>query len=279
MSLIELHNVSYTYPLTEHPLIKNVDLHFEAGTVYGIIGRNQSGKTTLCNIIRGFIPTLFYGELSGEVLYKDKPVREYNIGSLAAEIGYSSQNPFTQISGVKESVEEEIAYGMENMGVPVATMRQEVDEMIHLFHLEELRDKNPYDLSGGQKQRVALASVVALNPEVVILDEPTSQLDPQSTQEIFSIVGTLRSQGKTIVIVEHKVDLLAQYCDRILLMEDGMVQKSGDARQIFGDPDTIVHGGSIPQVTQFFIEHLGVKEQVPITIAEAVKLIKKGGQA
>lgn len=122
MSIIELENVTYRYPLDAEATIKNVDLSIEAGKVYGLIGSNQSGKTTLCNIMRGFIPAMFLGELKGTVAYKGKSIQEYNIGALAAEIGYSSQNPFTQISGVKDTVEEELAYGMENIGLSVEVM-------------------------------------------------------------------------------------------------------------------------------------------------------------
>ncbi|MDT2563601.1 energy-coupling factor ABC transporter ATP-binding protein [Enterococcus avium] len=225
MNIIELKNVSYQYPLDSEAIIKNVDLTIEQGKVYGLIGNNQAGKTTLCNIMRGFIPEMFLGKLSGSVTYKSKAIQEYNIGALAAEIGYSSQNPFTQISGVKDTVEEEIAYGMENIGISPATMKQKVQELIALFKLEALKEKNPFELSGGQKQRVALASIVALDPDVVILDEPTSQLDPQSTEEVFEIIAMLKKQGKTIIVVEHKVDLLAEYCDEIILLEKGQLVK------------------------------------------------------
>lgn len=143
MNIIELKNVSYQYPLDSEAIIKNIDLTIEQGKVYGLIGNNQAGKTTLCNIMRGFIPEMFLGKLSGSVTYKSKAIQEYNIGALAAEIGYSSQNPFTQISGVKDTVEEEIAYGMENIGISPTTMKQKVQELIALFKLEALKEKIP----------------------------------------------------------------------------------------------------------------------------------------
>uniref|UniRef100_UPI00403F51B4 energy-coupling factor ABC transporter ATP-binding protein n=1 Tax=Candidatus Enterococcus willemsii TaxID=1857215 RepID=UPI00403F51B4 len=274
MSIIELKNVTYKYPLDEIPAIKDLSLSIEQGKVYGIIGGNQSGKTTLCNIIRGFIPAIFLGQLDGEVRYKNKAVQDYNIGSLASEMGYSSQNPFTQISGVKDTVAEEIAYGMENIGVSSADMHEKVEELITLFKLEELKDKNPYELSGGQKQRVALASVVALDPEIIILDEPTSQLDPQSTEEIFQIVDRLKQAGKTILIVEHKVDLLAEYCDDIILLEDGYLRKCGTVHQVLSDSSILEYGGSLPQVAIFYLEQLRQQESVPITMTEAIEKLK-----
>lgn len=141
MSIIELENVTYRYPLDAEATIKNIDLSIEEGKVYGLIGSNQSGKTTLCNIMRGFIPAMFLGELKGTVTYMGKSIQEYNIGALAAEIGYSSQNPFTQISGVKDTVEEELAYGMENIGLSVEVMGKKVQELLALFKLEELKER------------------------------------------------------------------------------------------------------------------------------------------
>lgn len=276
MSIIELENVTYRYPLDAEATIKNVDLSIEEGKVYGLIGSNQSGKTTLCNIMRGFIPAMFLGELKGTVTYKGKSIQEYNIGALAAEIGYSSQNPFTQISGVKDTVEEELAYGMENIGLSVEVMGKKVQELLALFKLEELKEKNPFELSGGQKQRVALASIVALDPEVILLDEPTSQLDPQSTEEVFEIIAKLKKQGKTIVVIEHKVDLLAEYCDEIILLEEGQVIKHGTAHQVLSDPDILIHGGSLPQVALFYLKQLKQTDAVPITMAEAISKLKGG---
>ena len=274
MSLIELEKVTYQYPLDSEAIIKNIDLSIEKGKVYGLIGSNQAGKTTLCNIIRGFIPEMFLGELAGTVTYKGKAIQQYNIGALAAEIGYSSQNPFTQISGVKDTVEEEIAYGMENIGIAPETMRKKVQELLDLFKLHELKDKNPFELSGGQKQRVALASIVALDPEVIILDEPTSQLDPQSTEEVFEIIAMLKQQGKTIIVVEHKVDLLAEYCDEIILLENGQIVMNGPAHQVLSDPDILNHGGALPQVSLFFLQYLKQQTAVPITMAEAINRLK-----
>nr|WP_275574550.1 ABC transporter ATP-binding protein [Enterococcus crotali] len=184
------------------------------------------------------------------------------------------------MSGVKETVYEEIAYGMENLGFKREQMIQKVEELIDMFKLEELRDKNPFELSGGQKQRVALASIVALDPEIMILDEPTSQLDPQSTEEIFTIVDLLRKQGKTIILVEHKVDLLAEYCDEILLMHEGQIVLAGNAKGVLSNPAVLTYGGQLPQVVLFFLQ--GIKEEkipvtkaIPLTIGEAYQNLRE----
>lgn len=274
MSILSLKNVNYQYPLENEKVIHDVSFDLEEGKVYGLIGGNESGKTTLCNIMRGFIPELYKGTLNGEVTFKGESISEFNIGELAAHIGYSFQNPFTQISGVKETVYEEIAYGMENLGVSRDQMIQRVDELITLFHLEELAEKNPFELSGGQKQRVALASIVALDPEIIILDEPTSQLDPKSTEDIFKIIDHLKKSGKTIFLVEHKVDLLAEYCDEILLLCDGKLVMKGKTEEILSDEKVLKYGGHLPQVVLFYLKLFGKKGKVPLTVTDAFNILR-----
>lgn len=274
MSLISLKSVSYQYPLENTNVIENLSLELEAGKVYGLIGANGSGKTTLCNIIRGFIPELYKGKLTGEVTLNNKKIADYNIGELSKYIGYSFQNPFTQISGVKETVYEEIAYGMENLGISRDEMKKKVSELISMFDLEELKDKNPFELSGGQKQRVALASIIALDPEVVILDEPTSQLDPQSTEDVFEIIAYLKKLGKTILLVEHKVDLIAEYCDEVILMNDGKIVLKGTTNEVLSDPKVLDYKGQLPQVALFFLRKGTSNNKIPLTVDEGFETLK-----
>lgn len=280
MAAISLKNVNYQYPLEKQNVIENVSFEIDEGQVWGLIGGNESGKTTICNIIRGFIPQLYRGELSGTIQIKGKKVEDYDAGELASIVGYSFQNPFTQISGVKETVYEELAYGMENMGVPREEMIRKVEELLGMFHLEALADKNPFELSGGQKQRVALASMIALDPEIMILDEPTSQLDPKSTEDIFEVIRYLKNQGKTIVLVEHKIDLIAQYCDHVLLISDGKVAMQGTTQEVLTKPEVLQYKGQLPQVALYFLERLkrnGKEERIPLTVEEAYKILTKRG--
>ena len=279
MAEIILKNVNYQYPLEEKEVVCDFTYCFEQGKVYGLIGENESGKTTLCNIIRGFSPELYRGKLEGEILINGRKISSYDSGELASIVGYSFQNPFVQISGVKDNVYEEIAYGMENIGVPREQMIKRVDELVKMFHLEELVDKNPYELSGGQKQRVALASMIALDPEVVIMDEPTSQLDPKSTEDIFEIVNILKKQGKTIILIEHKIDLVAEYCDSILLMHQGELVMHGDAKDVLTDPKVLEYGGQLPQIVLYFLKQGKLKgNEIPLTVKEAVEKILKEAQ-
>lgn len=281
MAAISLKNVSYRYPLEEAPVIKNVSFDIEKGQVWGLIGANESGKTSICNIIRGFIPEIYRGDLEGAVEINGRSVESYQDGELALVVGYSFQNPFTQISGVKDTVYEELAYGMENIGVPREEMIRKAEALIQMFYLEKLKDKNPFQLSGGQKQRVALASMLALDPEIIILDEPTSQLDPQSTEEIFEIIQLLKKQGKTIILVEHKIDLVAEYCDHILLMSGGRIAMMGKTEEVLTDPRVLQYGGQLPQVVLYFLERAkktGKRGEIPLTVEQACRALKKGGR-
>ena len=183
--IIECRDVTYSYPLTEQPSIKHVTVSLERGKFYGVIGENGSGKTTFCALLRGFAPSFYKGEIEGEVLVEGKPVSEYG-GELSAKIGYVFQNPFTQISGVKDTVYEEVAYGLENFGVPVEEIERRVVDVMKLTNIEALALKSPLELSGGQMQRVALASVIVLEPDILIIDEPTSQLDPMMQRHPMS---------------------------------------------------------------------------------------------
>lgn len=270
--IISLKNVEYTYPLEKRPTIKGINLELEKGKVYGIIGENQSGKTTLCNIIRGFIPEIYRGNLVGDIKLKGKNLNEYSLGDLAKIIGFAFQNPFTQISGVKETVYEELAYGLENLGLPREEIIKRVDQVIEYLKLENLKEKNPYELSGGQKQRVALGAVIAMEPEIIIMDEPTSQLDPQSTEDIFKIIEILKKQNKTIILVEHKIDLMAEYCDEIILMKDGKILLKDLTKKIFTNIDILNYGVQLPQVALYFLKKLKEEKQdIPITISEVKK--------
>lgn len=247
MTCIELKNVTYTYPLSKTPCISHADLVIEKGKFYAVIGANGSGKTTLCNIIRGFIPEFYQGELEGSVILDGKNLNEYTLGELAPKIGYVFQNPFNQITGARDNVYEEIAYGLENLGVPVDTIRKKVEEVMEITNTVYLAEKNPFELSGGQQQRVALASVLALEPDIFVIDEPTSQLDPKETERVFDIIDRMKKMGKTIILVEHKIELIAEYADDVIVLENGCVIRSGEKHEVLSDLSLIEKGIDLPQ--------------------------------
>jgi len=273
--VMECKNVTYTYPLADEPSIRNVSLNIEEGKFYGIVGENGSGKTTLCAILRGFAPSFYQGDIQGEVLVYGRPIGEYG-GELATKIGYVFQNPFTQISGVKETVFEEVAYGLENFGVPVEEIVERVEAIMKLTHIDSLAEKNPLELSGGQMQRVALASVLVLEPDILIIDEPTSQLDPQGTESVFEIIKMMKDKKKTIILVEHKIDLIAEYADEVLVLRGGKLIAGGDKAQVLSDISLMEQGVQLPQMA---ILGSRLKEkgfpisEIPVTEKRAVEII------
>lgn len=280
MSVISLEHVGYRYPLGREDAVRDVSFQVEQGQVCALLGANGSGKTTICNLIRGFIPRFYRGEPTGLVQLAGRPVEQYDDAELTETVGYSFQNPFTQMSGVKDNVREEIAYALENLGIERDAMAARVDAMIELLHLGDIADANPLELSGGQRQRVAIAAVLVTDPPIVVLDEPTSQLDPQSTEDVFNIIALLKRQGKTVILVEHKIDLVARYSDLVILMEDGRVAMSGPARRVLTDPQVLDHGGQLPEVTRFFLERnqkLGLNDPVPLSVEDAIERYGRKG--
>ena len=277
--MIELKKVSFKYELQEEKTIKNLDLYVKQGEFVGIIGKNGSGKTTLCNIIRGIIPDFVQGTITGSISIDNKNINDIERGEMAELVGFVFQNPFSQISGIKKTVFEEIAYGLENLGVPREEIRQRVTDVIKLLKIEDLQDKNPNELSGGQSQRVAIASIIVMNPKVLIFDEPTSQLDPLGTEEIFDILKLLKSQNKTIILVEHKIDLIAEYADRVVVMDDGEIIFNGETREVLSNDKIEKHNVSMPIVSKLAYklneEKPGFFKSIPITLDECKKELEE----
>ncbi|MDU7501148.1 MAG: ABC transporter ATP-binding protein [Finegoldia magna] len=249
--MIELKNVSFKYELQEEKTIKNLDLYVKQGEFVGIIGKNGSGKTTLCNIIRGIIPDFVQGTITGSISIDNKNIDHIERGEMAELVGFVFQNPFSQISGIKKTVFEEIAYGLENLGVP----REEI------------------------RQRVAIASIIVMNPKLLIFDEPTSQLDPLGTEEIFDILKLLKSQNKTIILVEHKIDLIAEYADRVVVMDDGEIIFNGETHEVLSNDKIEQHNVSMPIVSKLAYklneEKPGFFKNIPITLDECKKELEE----
>ena len=270
--MIELKNISFKYELQEENTIKDLNLHVREGEFIGVIGKNGAGKTTLCNIIRGIIPDFIQGEISGDIIIDSKNINDIERGEMAELVGFVFQNPFSQISGIKKTVFEEIAYGLENLGVEREEMKRRVKDVIELLKIEDLQDKNPLELSGGQSQRVAIASIIVMNPKILIFDEPTSQLDPLGTEEIFDILKLLKSQNKTIILVEHKIDLIAEYADRVVVMDEGEIVFDGETHEVLSNKKIEDHNVSMPIVSKLAYslneERAGFFKNIPITLAE-----------
>lgn len=275
--VIQVDHVTYSYPLAKEPALKQLNVGIERGKFYGVIGENGAGKTSFCALLRGFIPEFYKGNMEGKVLVEGKAISEYG-GNIASKIGYVFQNPFTQISGVKDTVFEEVAYGLESMGVPVEEIEKRVVDVMRMTDIEALAEKNPFDLSGGQMQRVALASVIVLEPDILVIDEPTSQLDPEGTESVFAIIKALKERRKTIILVEHKIDLIAEYADEVLVFKDGEIIASGDKQKILSDMSLAEKDVALPQVAILGnkLKQMGLPiTEIPVTEKEAVEIIRK----
>ena len=276
---IEIKNLSYKYPLEEKNVLKNINLNIEKGEFWAVIGKNGSGKTTLCNALRRFVPDFYKGELTGEIIIDGKNLKDFSQEELTRKIGFVFQNPFTQISGVKDTVFEEIAYGLENLAIKKEEIIKKVNETLKLLEIEHLKDKNPQEMSGGQKQRVALASIIVMDPEILVIDEPTSQLDPKGTQDIFKIINIMAKKGKTIILVEHKLELIAEYAQKIIVLDKGEIIAKGSKKEILNDRLLEEKGIGMPQysILAYELEKVWkVKfEEIPIKKYEFLSTLKK----
>ncbi|WP_374140687.1 energy-coupling factor ABC transporter ATP-binding protein [Leptotrichia hongkongensis] len=279
MGYFKIENVNYKYPLEEKQALKNINIEIKKGEFWAIIGKNGSGKTTFCNMLRRFVPDFYKGELTGTITLEDKELKDYSQKELVQKIGFVFQNPFTQISGVKDTVFNEIAYGLENLGLYKEEIISRVEKILKLLEIEKLRDRNPYDLSGGQKQRVALASIIAMDPDILVIDEPTSQLDPKGTEDIFKIINLMANEGKTIILVEHKLELIAEYAQNILVLDEGEIILSGKAEEVLNNKILLEKEIGMTQysILAYELEKSGKVEleEIPITKEKTIELLKE----
>ena len=219
--MIEFKNVSFAYPDSAGGGLKNIDLTIPDGQCVLLCGRSGCGKTTLTRLINGLIPQFFEGDLSGKILLDGKNLTDLPMYRIAEKVGSVFQNPRTQFFNV--DTDSEIAFGMENEAVPQERMERRVAETAKALHIENLLGRNIFALSGGEKQKIAFASVYAMNPEVYLLDEPSSNLDMTAIHDLREHLRLIKSQGKTVIIAEHRLYYLTDVADRIICLENGRV--------------------------------------------------------
>ncbi len=251
MAVIETKNLTYTYPGAAKPSISNVSIKVEKGDFALITGPSGCGKTTLCRCFNGLIPHFYQGELKGEITVAEMDTTKHQTHEMAKHVGLVFQNPENQLFAL--SIEKDVAFGLENLGVPREEMRKRVDWALNLTDIYDLRERSPHEVSGGQQQRVAIASVLAMQPEIIVLDEPTSFLDPLSAEKIFQVIYELNKKlGITVVLVEHRLDLTAKYADHIIIMDEGLVCFDGNPREILSNEETRLIGVGIPKATLLY---------------------------
>ena len=273
MAVVNLANVTYKYPLTDSPALQNVNLQVDEGEFVAVIGPNGAGKSTLCYTLAGFIPHFFKGELTGTVEVAGMESIKSNLHEWVLNVGLAFQNPFNQISGAKYTVFEELAFGLENIGVPRDEMKVRVEEAMKLTGISDLTDRSPYSLSGGQQQRVALTSILVMQPKVLVLDEPTSQMDPIGTREVFGVIRNMAEKGMTVVLAEHKVEWIAQFADRVVALHEGRILLNGKPREVLTSDVLADKGFGISRYTSVARRagNLWKGSQLPVTLEEAVE--------
>lgn len=243
--MIEIKNLVYSYEEAVKSAVDDVSLSIEKGEFIAVLGHNGSGKSTLAKCLNGlFRPT------SGDVIVDGMNTKEdEDIWKIRARAGMVFQNPDNQI--VATVVEEDVAFGAENLAVKQSELRRRVDEALAAVEMTEYKDDQPHKLSGGQKQRVAIAGILAMNPDYIILDEPTAMLDPVGRQEVMNTILRLnKEEGKTIILITHFMNEAVQ-ADRVAVMEEGKLILEGPPRDVFNQVDTMKSLGlDVPQVTE-----------------------------
>jgi energy-coupling factor transporter ATP-binding protein EcfA2 len=232
MSALSVENLSFQYLHGNVRALIHVTCDLHPGTVTAIVGANGAGKSTLCYALAGFIPHFFKGEMQGSVRVNGADTRAISLADFVTQVGMVFQNPFHQISGAKLTVAEEIAFGLENLGIARDEMQARVEDALDLFGLRAVASQSPFALSGGQQQRLALASIFVMQTPTMILDEPTAQLDPEGTRQVMEAIETLAAHGRTMVLVEHKLEWVARLATRVLVLERGALVADGAPRAI-----------------------------------------------
>ena len=264
MYIIEVRDLHYTYPNAKSPALKGVDLTVNKGEFILLTGPSGCGKTTFCRTLNGLIPHFYNGELEGEVTVNKLNIRDNPTYKLSQHVGLVFQNPDNQIFSL--TVEKDVAFGLENQGVPKKEMVESIDWALKMTGIEHLRERATHELSGGQKQRLAIASILAMKPKILVLDEPTSFLDPLGAEHAFRVLDTLNQEYDiTIILIEHRVDLAVRYADRAIIFNDGVVANSGSPADVFSHEETSLMGVAIPKTIVFYqkLKQRGIRLESP----------------
>ncbi len=275
--IIEARNLTYTYPGRKELSLVDVSLTIGKGEFVILTGPSGCGKTTLCRCFNGLIPHFYSGKLEGDITVAGLKVSEHSVYELARHVGLVFQNPENQLFAL--SVEKDVAFGLENLGLPREEMRRRVDWALQMTGIQDLRERAPHELSGGQQQRVAIACVLAMKPQVMVLDEPTSFLDPLGAQKIFEVIDDLNKKlGLTVILVEHRLDLASRYANHVIVVDEGRVVLDGKPQDVFGSEKARLIGVGIPKATRLFqvLRESGVYlEKVPFNSQEASQLLQE----
>ena len=275
MAAISARNLSFKYAGADRPSMQGVTFSIEKGNFVILTGPSGCGKTTLCRCLNGLVPNFYSGELTGQLEVDGVNVEGKATAELATHVGFVFQNPENQLFSL--SVERDVGFGLENLGMPREEAVERVRWAMRATGIYELRDKAPHELSGGQQQRAAIAGILAMRPSILVLDEPTSFLDPKSAEEIISVIAQLgHDLGLTILLVEHRLDLVSRYADRVIVMDGGKIQLDGPPREVYNDQARLI-GIGLPRVTMLaqLLRKEGFNLTTPITVEEASSELRK----
>jgi energy-coupling factor transporter ATP-binding protein EcfA2 len=277
--LISIENLSFAYSDTDHPVLRNISLEIGEGEFVLVTGPSGGGKSSLCRCLNGLIPHFYGGRIQGRVLVSGMDTLKHPTKELASRVGFVFQDPENQL--VSLDVEREIAFGLENLAFPRDLIAKRVEESLDALGIAHLRYRQLSELSGGEKQKVAIASVLALHPSILVLDEPTSELDPKGAEEVLSVITRLNDElGLTVILIEHRLDRVLQYADRLIVLSEGRVVVDGGVRDVVTNhyPELSRIGVGVPPVIRLIQElrHRGVRiDRVPLTVKEGRAIIRK----
>jgi energy-coupling factor transporter ATP-binding protein EcfA2 len=282
LNLVEMRDAAFRYPESTAPALDGVTLTIDDGEIVGLAGPSGAGKTTLCLALTGLVPHSTGGVLTGSVKLGGRESREASLGELLAPldadralVAVTFQDPESQIVGL--TVEEDLAFGAENLGVPREEINRRIDEALDFVRLGGFRTAFPYSLSGGQKQRVAIAAALVMRPRLLILDEPTSELDPQGRAEIFELIGRLAASGEyAVLVVEHALDELAAAVHRLVILQEGRVQFDAHPAEVLRDVERLVEIGVRPpdaSVIGIAAEQVGLVPPSPLAFLDDASLL------
>ncbi|MFX1379397.1 MAG: energy-coupling factor ABC transporter ATP-binding protein [Promethearchaeota archaeon] len=277
MDLIKFENFYYRYKGNEEYALNNINLNIEDNKFILLCGETGSGKTTLIRCMNGLIPQFYAGFYKGNVeLWNGKNTVETPIADLSTEIGIVFQNPENQL--IAMNVEHEIAFGLENLGVPAKEISKRIKESASITEIEHILDKAPFELSGGEQQRVAIASILVLEPKILILDEPTALLDPYMAKKIINLLNDIKNDKNiSILISEHRLDLILPFSQQIILMKNGSIIEYGLTEQVINGNNFQTLRLNKPVIYSIFntlkVEKL-YNKNIPTSIPEAIRSLK-----
>ena len=275
--MIDIRELSFTYKDEKNPALKEINLSVPDGAFVGVIGPAGAGKTTLARAISGVVPHHYTGDYYGSVRVDGKDTVDTPLTDLSRIVGMVFQDVDSQI--ISSVVEDELLYGLENFGVPHGEIPERIRFALDQVGIPDLLERSIASLSGGQRQKVAIASVIALRPKVLVLDEPTGELDPMSSRQVFSLLKTLnRDYGVTVVIVEQKIMLLCEFADCLAVLDRGQIVRQGKTRDVLLRADELEDlGVNCPRVTllsRLLGEKTGQKLPACVNLDEAEEMVR-----